>query len=115
PIPLRYRSSIARLTFPDDRGLVAAFAADVTVDAVDARIERACDEPFRVRRLPLEDARPGLDPLELAREPGPEFFRVGGRPLIDAGVSDLRGPPPVVIRRKAAVFFEQRVDFRHKF
>ena len=48
------RAAVAGLAFPDERGLVAPRTANVTIDAVDARVDRAADEPLGVRRLPLE-------------------------------------------------------------
>ena len=74
-IEVGQRAAVARLAFPDDRGLVAPRAAHVAVDAVDAGVERAADEPLRVRRLPLEHLRPGREPLELARRSRPRSLR----------------------------------------
>src|SRR5206468_6519540 len=71
-LEVRERTAIARLPFPDERGLVAARAADVAIETVDAGVQRAADEPFRVRRLPVEHAIPLARPFELAGEAGPE-------------------------------------------
>ena len=49
--------------------------ADVAVEAVGADVELAADEPFRMRRVPLEHLRPRLDPLELARRSRPRTLR----------------------------------------
>jgi len=78
----------------------------VAIDAVDAGVELAADEPFRVRRLPFEDARPRRDPFELAREAGPERFGVGIRPRVDRGVVDHGVAPELVGRREAAILLQ---------
>jgi hypothetical protein len=49
--------------------LVAVAGGDVAVDAVVADVELAADEPLRVRRLPVEDGVPVLEPLELGGLP----------------------------------------------
>ena len=47
------------------------------VEAVVAGVGRPPDEPLGVRRLPVEDAVPLLEPVQLAgRLLGPEAFRV---------------------------------------
>ena len=69
------RAPIARLAFPDDRRLVPPRPADVAVDAVDAGVERAADEPLRVRRLPVEHLRPRRRPLELRAQSPPRTLR----------------------------------------
>jgi hypothetical protein len=42
------RPPVAGLAFPDDRGGVAARGAHVAIEAVDADVELAVDEPLRV-------------------------------------------------------------------
>ncbi len=69
------RPAVARLAFPDDRGLVAPRAAHVAIDAVDAGVERAAEKPLRVRRLPLEHLRPRREPLELRARTPPRSLR----------------------------------------
>src|SRR5262249_54841557 len=59
-LEIRQRAAIARLAFPDQRGLVAACRPDVPIDAIDARIETAADEPLGVWRIPVEHAAPLL-------------------------------------------------------
>ena len=73
------RPPIAGLAFPDDRGLVAARAAHVAVQAVDADVQLAADEPLRMRRLPVEHGRPRTRPLELACQARPERFGISLR------------------------------------
>ena len=45
-IEVGQRAAIAGLAFPDERGLVAARRADVAIEAVDADVELAADEPL---------------------------------------------------------------------
>src|SRR5688572_31628978 len=67
-IEVRQRPPIARLALPDDRCLVAPRAANMAIDTVDTRVQRSADEPLRMRRVPLEHARPRRGPLELRGE-----------------------------------------------
>src|SRR5438093_12819410 len=69
-------SSLLRLAFPVDRGLVPPRPADVPFEAVRGDVESAADEPLREGRLPIEDLRPGGDPLEGRGHPGPEGLGV---------------------------------------
>ena len=78
-IEVGQRAAVARLAFPDDRGLVPARPARVAIDAVDARVQRAADEPLRMRRLPVEHLRPRREPLQLRGESGPERLRIALR------------------------------------
>ena len=109
-IEVRQRPSIAGLAFPDDRGLVAARSAHVTVEAVDAGVQLAADEPLRVRRLPVEHGRPRTRPLELAGQARPECFGISRRLRIDA----LVGRDSLVLeclgRSEGAAFPEEVVE-----
>ena len=89
-IEVGQRAAIARLAFPDERGLVAPRAADVAVETVDADVEGAADEPFRVGRLPVEHAIPAARPFKLIREARPERFRIAVRLGVDRFVADER-------------------------
>ncbi len=103
------RAAVARLAFPDERGLVAARRANVAVEAVGADVELAADEPLRVRRLPVEDLRPGLHPLELGGERRPERLGIGGRARVDARVvTRARSRASSAGGGKTRVFVEQR-------
>src|SRR5262249_12073232 len=84
--------------------------ADVAVEAVDADVQLAADEPLRVRRGPLEDLVPGLDPLELAGEFRPEAFGGFVRALVDRRVGDVRRFCELGRRGELAVLFQERVD-----
>src|SRR5688500_4647514 len=59
------RALLARLALPDDGGLVAPPRVEVTVEAVVSDVELAADEPLGVRRLPLENRVPLLEPVQL--------------------------------------------------
>ena len=62
---------VARLAFPDDRGLVAA-GGEVPVEAVVAGVELPADEPLRVRCVrPVEHLRPRLEPVQRPRPARP--------------------------------------------
>ena len=104
------RAAIAGLALPDEGRLVAAPGADMAVEAIGADVQLAADEPLRVRRIPLEHLRPGLNPLELLGEVLPERFRVRRRPGVDLRIRDMapsrgtrlsarRSGPPAAGRR----------------
>ena len=101
------RSTIAGLAFPDDRRLVAASAPNVPVDAVDRDVQLSADEPFRVRRLPVEDLVPRPRPFELAGELGPEAFRIAFGLGVDRFVAGVRLRRECRRRLESTVFFEE--------
>src|SRR5712675_1176840 len=68
---------IPRLSFPKNRDLVLAMRQAVPVDAVVRDIRLPAHEPLRKRRLPVENLRPFLKPVNfLGSDVGPERFRV---------------------------------------
>src|SRR5204862_3818943 len=71
-VPVGERAAIAGLALPDQRRFVAARRVDVPVEAVVRDVELAAKKPFRVRRLPLADRLPALEPAELSRSFGPD-------------------------------------------
>jgi hypothetical protein len=75
-IEIGQRPAIARFAFPDQRRLVAARSAQVAIEAVDARVDRAADEPLRVWRLPVEHRVPTPGPFQLRGKSRPERFRI---------------------------------------
>src|SRR5688572_28861846 len=71
------RAAIAWFAFPNDRGLVAASRAHVTIDAISRHVDLSSDEPFRMRRIaPVEHPGPLANPLELGCKSRPEAFRI---------------------------------------
>src|SRR5262249_18793347 len=82
-VPVRQDPRVARLSFPDDRGLRLARAGHVAVDTVVGHVELAADEPLRVRRLPLEALLPRPEPRELTGPLLPELHRVPLRLGVD--------------------------------
>ena len=105
------RAAIAGLAFPDEGGLVAPRTADMAVETVDARVDASADEPFRVRRLPVEHRIPRAGPFELRREPRPKAFRIALRLVVDPLVVDDRLRAECRRRRKRAVFAQQVAEF----
>ena len=104
------RSAIAGLALPDDRGLVAARAAHVPIEAVHGDVQLAADEPLRMRRLPVEHRVPRPRPLQFAREFCPEAFGIAG----GIGVNLLVAHAGLIAERlrgwEAAVFVEKVVE-----
>ena len=80
-LPVGDGAAIAGLAFPDDRGLVAPPAADVPVQAVDAGVQLAADEPLRVRRLPVEHLGPRRASTRARRQTSPRTPPGRVRPL----------------------------------
>ena len=109
-LPVRDGAPVAGLALPDDRGLVATPAADVPVQAVHARVERAADEPLRVRRLPVEHLGPRRAPLELGGKPRPECLGVACGLVVDFRVADMSGCDKRRRRVEVAVLLQERVN-----
>ncbi len=63
---------IARLAFEDDRRLVAPPRGDVPIEAVEADVELAADEPLGERLVPLQHLGPFLGPGQRPCLLGPE-------------------------------------------
>src|SRR6185437_1353939 len=79
------------LTLPDERGLVAAPAGEVAVEAVEADVGLAAEEPLREGRLPLEHGAEGLEPMQAgAGARAPELLRIVERQLAQAVVGGAR-------------------------
>src|ERR1700736_1159512 len=66
-IPIRECPGVTRLSFPDERRFISAGPANVPVDAVGSDVDLSSRKPLRVRRTPLQDLLPRLDPFELLR------------------------------------------------
>ena len=114
-VPVGEDPRIARLAFPDQRGLGLARPFRVPVQAVVGHVQLAADEPLGVRRLPLERLLPGREPVQLARALLPELHRVPrglgiDRLAIHDGVLHER-----LGRGKLTLFPEERFDRKIRF
>ena len=110
-------AGVARLALPDDGRLVLPRPGQVPVEAVVAGVGRAPHEPFGVRRLPVEDAVPLLEPVQLAGGLlGPEAFGVVLGPLVDLLVLgrglEVGAGGELGRRREQAGFLEDALDGR---
>ena len=107
-------ANLAGLALPDERGLAGACAEGVAVDAVVAEIELAADEPLGPGQIPLENLVPGLEPVQILRRAGPEFFGVFDGLLVERLVllEALDVGLGAELRRwgKDAVFAQRGVD-----
>ena len=108
-LAIREFADLARLAFPDQRELVAA-RGEMTIEAVVRRVDLSADEPFRVRRIPFENAIPFALPIELLGPSGPESFAIALRLLPDVFILDVRLFAKFCGRFELASFFQQRVD-----
>ncbi len=79
-----------------------------------AEVELAADEPFGPGQIPVEDLVPGLEPVQIAGDAGPEFFRVFDGLLVEGLVLfqalDVGLGAELGRRRKDAVFAQSGVD-----
>ena len=75
-IPVGQDALLARFSLPNESRLVTPGTLQVTVQAVCRGVELSVYEPAGMRRVPLEDGRPGGNPLERARLFLPERFPV---------------------------------------
>ena len=105
------RATVARLALPDDRRLVSARAADVTVDAIDAGVDRPADEPFRMRRLPVEHPIPAFCPFELARKPRPEGFGIALGFCVNRVVGNMGAGAKRRSGREGSIFSKKIAEF----
>ncbi len=107
--PVGVDAAVARLPFPDDRGLVPARAREVAVEAIGRDVEPAAVEPARVGGLPVEHARPRRHPVER-----PGLFLPEGEPVPGGRVVQrLRGDGvggELGRRGKAPAFVEKGVE-----
>src|SRR5438067_1990628 len=90
--------------------LVASPGLQVTVDAVVAGVYLGADEPLRIRRVPLQDRVPGLEPVDELGLLSPEALRILVGSLVDARIAPVRLCLELVRRRIAAVLLQEGVD-----
>ncbi len=103
--------AVARLAFPNERCLVAPGGANVAIDAVDASIDLAADEPLGAWRLPLEHLPPRLDPLKFMGETLPECLGIRRRTIVDSGIGHVRRITERLGRRECTSLVKERLDF----
>src|SRR2546428_745774 len=87
---------VAGSALPHDGGLVPGGGRDGAVEAVVRDVDPPADEPLRERRVPLEDALPGTNPVEGPGFLRPEPFRVLRRGSIKAVVRDPGSSPKLL-------------------
>src|SRR5581483_3701052 len=105
---VRQLSPVAlRLPLPVEGDTVAVPRLDVLVEAVPRDVERAAEEPLRVREVPLDHRRERLEPADtLLRLALPERLQVL---VVDRGLRVRLGGEGGR-RRIAALLEEERVD-----
>src|SRR5215210_2788926 len=91
----------------------------MSVQTVIRDVETPPGEPFGVRRLPLQDSLPLLEPVKLLfGHPRPEIFRVGGGLRTQALIlrrAYVRRALETLRRRKDTLLVEHRFDVgRHR-
>lgn len=100
--------------FPDEGWFFGVVAQGVAVDAVEAEVELAVNEPLGYREIPVEDFGPGLEPAKIAGGLGPEGFGIGDGAVVEGFVFgeglDVRGRGEFRRRRKDAVFAKDGVE-----
>ena len=109
-LPISQETLIARLSFPDESCLVLPRPQNVPVDTVDRRVDLSAQEPFRLRRLPLEDAFPWFVPGQLSREAGPELLEIPVGLPVNGRIPDVRLLPERFPRRELTLLQEEGFD-----
>src|SRR5205085_11337208 len=111
-IPVGERAALAWLTFPDDRGLVAARGARVAIDAIDRGVQLAANKPLRVRWVaPIEHLGPLAGPVQLFGEPCPECFGIALGFFVGVFVSNSSARGELRLRGKHAILVQKGGDF----
>ena len=109
-VAVSQHARVAWLAFPDDRRLVSLAGLDVTIHAVVAGVDLSPHEPFRMRWIPFEHARPRLEPVKPLRGCSPELLRVFPRPLASSRRAHI-GQPLKLLRRLKPAFLDQQVRY----
>jgi hypothetical protein len=97
---------VDRLAFPVVGDLAAVPRLDVAVDAVEADVELPAEVPLRVRRIPLQELRPGLEPGDALSLPCPQLLE----PELVEILLRIRLGGEVRRRRIAPLLQEHRFD-----
>jgi hypothetical protein len=87
---------------------LASTRIDMTIEAVDGRVQLAAKEPFRERRIPFEDGVLFLSPVEFLRLPLPECQRIGIGLLVELRLR-VRDSGKLCGRFEPALFVQKRV------
>lgn len=111
-LQIRDGADLAILAFPDQGGLVAARAVQVSIDAVVRQVELTADEPLHVGRRPLHDRVPLAEPVELLGSLGPVGFGVVESLRVESLVVDVGLRAERIGGRELAVLVEQIVEHR---
>ena len=107
-------ADLARFAFPDDGRFVATRAGEMTVETVIAEVGFAPDEPLGPGQIPLKNFIPGLKPVQLFGDAGPECFGVFNGLLVECFVLleafDMGLGAELRRRRKDAIFAKNRIQ-----
>ena len=87
--PVGVYADVARLSLPDQGGLVPAWPVKVPIQAVVGDVELSPHKPLGVRGFPLEDCMPPLEPIEFFRPRLPKREAILGGALIYAAIRDF--------------------------
>src|SRR5262249_26207177 len=102
-----------RLADPDQCRLVAAWAAQMAIEAVVGHVQRAADEPLRERRLPVEHALPWSAPAQPVRMLRPESLGIVERTAVQRVVRRTTAHAGRI--RESARWVEDAVLAQHRF
>jgi len=102
------------LAFPDNGGLVAARAVEMSVEAVVAEVHFAADEPFGAGQVPVEHFVPRFEPVQFLCDTSPEGLGIFNGLLVHLLVLlealDVRFLGKLGRRREDAGFAKERVE-----
>ena len=108
------RAGVARLALPVVGDAVAEAGGDMAIEAVDADVELAADEPLRIRHVPRVELAPRLHPVEPVALFGPEGAKavLGGGAVEDARIGHDGVRHELLRRRERAVLAQEILDRR---
>ena len=105
---------VARLTFPENRGLVSARAGKMSIQTIFGQIKFAADEPFREWHFPFDHFLPLFLPRQFFGFAPPEFVRPADRlavhPPISIETFDLRPFRKILRWLENALLDQMRLD-----
>src|SRR5206468_11093580 len=100
----------ARVTLPQDGGLVPERGADVAIEAVDAGVQLSAREPAGVRGSPGEHFLPSLEPDDVAGARGPERLGIPVGLPVEGSVPRVGRTPERSGGTEDALLLEEDVD-----
>ena len=107
-------ANFSRLALPNQCRFVFAGGLHMAVETVVRDIELAAGKPFCPGQVPFQDLVPLFEPMQLVRDPGPEFLRLLDRFAVDALVLlqalDVRLPAEIFWTFELSILVQNGFD-----